>query len=108
MPIGISITSLYNLGPSRIKVVQQKGQHITKNLTRPHMIFFRLFGIEKRVSVVTCKEMRAFSMEGSFSKINKFILNQIMSSSSVGSRESYVDKLVALKSLALILSYTSP
>ena len=47
-------------------------------------------------------------MEGSFSKINKFILNQIMSSSSVGSRESYVDKLVALKSLALILSYTSP
>ena len=34
---------------------------------------FRFFRSKKCVSVVTCKVRRAFSIEGSFNKIHKFI-----------------------------------
>ena len=36
------------------------------------------FSEEKNTSVVTCKVRLAFSIEGSFIKIDKFICNQII------------------------------
>ena len=58
-------------------VVQQKVQRITYILTRPGMIFFKVFSMQKCVFVVTCKVRRTFSIEVFFkeSKINKFIFN---------------------------------
>ena len=89
MPIGISTTCLYNLVPNRIKVLSnKKGQRITYILTRQCMIFFLGFPEVKMLSVVTCKVRRAFSFEGSFNKINKFIFNQITRESSAKSRKS--------------------
>ena len=55
--------------------VQQKAQRNTYILTRPCMVFFKGFKSKKCFSVVTCKIRRAFSIEGSFNKINKFIFN---------------------------------
>ena len=79
MPVGIPTTCLYMLGAkSTENVVQQKGQRITYILTRPNMIFFRFLRNKKCVSVVTCKVKRAFSIVGSFIKINKFTFNQVM------------------------------
>ena len=51
--------------------------------------------------------MRAFSVEGSFNKINKFILKKY-EVNSVKSRKIIGDKLFVLKSLASILSKISP
>ena len=39
---------------------------------------FRMFRSEKRDSVVKFEAWRAFFLEGSFNKINKFMFNQIM------------------------------
>ena len=52
--------------------------------------------------------MRAFSVEGSFNKINKFIFKKKYEVNSVKSRKIIGDKLFVLKSLASILSKISP
>ena len=78
--------SMQPVAKSNENVVQQKGQSIKYILTRPCMIFFRLFRSEKLGSVVTCKVKRVFSMEGYVNKINMFIFYQIMRYSSVKSR----------------------
>ena len=68
---------------------------------------FSLFRSEKCVCVVTYKVRRAFSLEGSFNKINKFISNLIMKSSSVKSRQIISKQTGRVEVSSLSLSNTS-
>ena len=75
------------------------------------MIFFLGFSeVKQCISIITCMGRRAFSLEGSFNKINNVIFYYIMRLSSVKSRKiiEKSEKLVTLKSLSLGLSKISP
>ena len=74
MPIGIPTTCKYNFVPKRIKccLTKRSAHHIHFDITM-HDIF--RFSEVKMIYVITCKVRRAFSLEGSFNKINKFIFN---------------------------------
>ena len=61
---------------SNKNVVQKRSAHHIHLEKTIHDIFFSFF--PECVSVVTCKVRRAFSIEASFNKTNKFIFNQIM------------------------------
>ena len=71
------------------------------------MIFLGFSEI-KCVSVVTCKIRRAFSIEGSFNKINKFIFNLSKRKSSVKSRKIIRRQTRRIEISSLSLSQISP
>ena len=72
MPIGISTTCLYNLVPNQMNIgcpTKRSAHHKFFDKTM-HDVFFNFFQSKKCVSVDACKVMRAFSIKGSFNKIN--------------------------------------
>ena len=72
MPTGIPTTCLYSLVPNRIKCPTKTSAHHIHFDKTIHDIFLG-FSEVKCISVITCKARRAFSLEGSFNKINMFI-----------------------------------
>ena len=76
VPIGILTTCLYNLVPTQIKCqINRSALHI--HLDKPMHDIFRVSEVKKRVSGVKCKVRRAFTIESSINKTDKFIFNQI-------------------------------
>ena len=75
MPIGIPTTCLYSLVPNRIKMLSDQKVSASHTFCHDHALLFLGFSEVKIAFVITCQVRRAFSLEGSFNKINKFIFN---------------------------------
>ena len=72
MQIGIPTTCLYNLVPNRIKMLSNKNVSASHTFDKNKHDIFRLLSENAFLSLHVS---RAFYLEGSFNKINKFIFN---------------------------------
>ena len=71
---GIPNPCLYSLVPNRIKMLSNKKVNVSHTFWHDHAWYFLGFSeVKKCISIITCKGRRAYSLEGSFNKINNFI-----------------------------------